>query len=119
MRSKLKGFNQRVIELQCSFGDPEHDITEVTSPAGEEEFQDLLDELYEMRNTLLVLRLLHFNEKVPNIKLNIKGREKQLFKPVLRVFQNTQVLSELLPVVSRYVAQKREANYRYITCILV
>ena len=115
---KAKGFNQRVLELQCSFGDPEYDITEVTSPAGEEDFQYLLDELNEMRNTLLMVRLLHFNEKIPDIKLNIKGREKQLFKPVLRVFQNTQVLNDLLPVVSRYVAQKREANYSTLYAFL-
>jgi hypothetical protein len=31
---KAKGFNQRVLKLQCSFGNPEYDITEVTSPAG-------------------------------------------------------------------------------------
>jgi hypothetical protein len=115
---KAKGFNQRVLELQCSFGDPRYDITEVTSPAGEEDFQYLLDELNEMRNTLLIVRLLHFNEKIPDIKLNIKGREKQLFKPVLRVFQNTDVLNDLLPVVSRYVAQKREANYSTLYAFL-
>jgi hypothetical protein len=115
---KAKGFNQRVIELQCSFGDPQEDIVEVVNPAGEEEFQDLLDELNEMRNLLLAVRLLHFNEKIPDIKLNIKGREKQLFKPVLRVFQNTRTLSELLPVVSNYVAQKREANYSTLHAFL-
>ena len=60
------------------------------------EFQDLLDELNEMRNTLLIVRLLHFNEKIHDIKLNIKGREKQLFKPVLRVFQNTEVLNDFV-----------------------
>ena len=114
---KAKGFNQRVIELQCSSGDPEKDIAEVTNPAGEEEFQHLLDELNEMRNLLLVCRLLHFNEKIPDIKLNIKGREKQLFKPVLRIFQNTHALKELLPVISNYVVQKREANYTYFACI--
>jgi hypothetical protein len=115
---KAKGFNQRVLELQCSFGDPKHDITEVTSPAGEEGFQHLLDELNEMRNLLLVVRLLHFNEKIPDIKLNIKGREKQLFKPVLRIFQNTKTLADLLPVVSNYVVQKREANYSTLHAFL-
>jgi hypothetical protein len=115
---KAKGFNQRLLELQCSFGDPEYDITEVTSPAGEEGFQHLLDELNEMRNTLLIVRLIIFNIKIPDIKLNIKGREKQLFKPVLRVFQNTEVLNGLLPVVSRYVAQKREANYSTLYAFL-
>jgi hypothetical protein len=57
---KAKGFNQRVLELQCSFGDPEYDIVEVVNPAGENEFQELLNELNEMRNLLLACRLLHF-----------------------------------------------------------
>jgi hypothetical protein len=107
---KAKGFNQRVIELQCSSGNPQHDIAEVTDETGAEEFQQLRDELNEMRNTLLLVRLLHFHQVIPDIKLNIKGREKQLFKPVLRLFQKTETLAELLPVISNYVIQKREAN---------
>ena len=56
----------------------------------------------------------------------LKGREKQLFKPIIRVFQNTETLKELLPVISNYVTQKRDANdatfnaflYRTITDII-
>lgn len=107
---KAKGFNQRVLEMQCYYGDPEQDIAEVANPAGAEEFQSLLDELDETRNLLLAYRLLHFHEKIPDVKLNIKGREKQLFKPIIRVFQHTETLKELLPVISNYVTQKREAN---------
>jgi hypothetical protein len=59
---------------------------------------------------LLIYRLLHFKEKIPNIKLNIQNREKQLFKPVLRVFQNTQAFDELRPVISKYISQRRESN---------
>lgn len=105
-----KGFNQRTIELPCVYGFPAYDILEVENPAGEEEYEQLLQELHTMRNALLVYRLLHFQDKIPNIKLNIQNREKQLFKPVLRVFQNTQTLNELLPVISKYVNQKRESN---------
>jgi hypothetical protein len=123
---KAKGFNQRVLEMQCYYGSPEYDIAEVINPAGAEEFQFLLDELEEIRNLMLAYRLLHFHEKIPDIKLNIKGREKQLFKPVIRVFQNTETLKELLPVISNYVTQKREANdatfnaflYRTITDVI-
>jgi hypothetical protein len=79
---RAKGFNQRVLEMQCYYGDPEQDISEVVNPAGAEEFQYLLDELEETRNLLLAYRLLHFHEAIPDIKINIKGREKQLFKPV-------------------------------------
>ena len=40
-----KGFNQRTIELPCVYGFPQYDISEVINPAGEEEYQELLDEL--------------------------------------------------------------------------
>jgi hypothetical protein len=92
------------------YGFPKYDISEVINPAGEQEYEELLDELNDMRNTLLIFRLLHYNEKLPDIKLNIHNREKQLFKPILRVFQKTETLTVLLPVISKYVSQKRENN---------
>jgi hypothetical protein len=36
---RAKGFNQRVLEMQCYYGDPEQDIAEIANPAGAEEFQ--------------------------------------------------------------------------------
>jgi hypothetical protein len=51
-------------------------------------------------------------------KLNIQNREKQLFKPVLRVFQNTQTLDELLPVISKYISQRRQSNANTIHAFL-
>jgi hypothetical protein len=108
---KAKGFNQRIIELYCAPGFPQYDISEVINPAGEEEHQNLLTKLLETRKNLLIYKLLHFHDKIPDIKLNIENREKQLFKPIVRIFQNSkEVLDELLPVISNYVSQKRESN---------
>src|SRR5918993_803016 len=108
---KAKGFNQRIIELHCSPGFPQYDISEVINPAGEEEHHTLLTELLETRKNLLIYKLLHFHDKIPDIQLNIDNREKQLFKPIVRIFQNSKdVLDELLPVISNYVSQKRESN---------
>jgi hypothetical protein len=107
---KAQGFNQRIIEIFCTFGIPQYDISEVVNPAGETEFQELLDELNEVRNILLMYRLQHYSDPIPNINLNLVNREKQLFKPVIRVFQKTQTLTELLPVISKYVSDKRQKN---------
>ncbi|MGB7954970.1 MAG: hypothetical protein WCF23_13405 [Candidatus Nitrosopolaris sp.] len=49
-------------------------------------------------------------KKIPDIKVNLSAREKQLFKPVIRVFQNTNTIDGLLPVISRYVGKRRESN---------
>ncbi len=64
----------------------------------------------ETRNSLLIYRLQHYGEQLPDIKTNLQNREKQLFKLLLRIFHNTSVIGEILPVISKYVSQKREAN---------
>lgn len=107
---KAKGFNQRIIELYCVYGVPPYDISEVINPAGEKVYQALVDELEETRNELLIYRLMHYHDSLPDIKLFLQNREKQLFKPLLRVFQNTETLKELLPIVSNYVGKKRQSN---------
>lgn len=107
---KAKGFKDRIVELKCTYGFPQYDISEVANPAGVDDFQEQLNELNDLRNRLLIFRLLHYNDKIEDLKLNIANREKQLFKPILRVFQNTRTLKDLLPVISNYVNQRRDNN---------
>ena len=73
---KAKGFKERVLEIHCTYGFPDHDITEVVNPAGEEKFQTLLDELNQVRNMLLIYRLLHYRDIYPDIKINLAKSEK-------------------------------------------
>jgi hypothetical protein len=110
-RQKAKGFNQRIVEIHCFSGNPPHDISEIVNPSGDQESQDLLDELLDFRNTLLIHKLLHLHEPIPDVKgLNIHNREKQLFKPLIRLFQKAECLDELLDVISEYLSQRRAAN---------
>jgi hypothetical protein len=107
---KAKGLKQRLVEIKCPSGIPQWDISEVANPAFADEFVKQLDELKGLRNTLLAYRLVHFNDKIPDIKLNIANREKQLFKPLLRVFQATKTQPDLLKVVSHFVRERRGRN---------
>jgi len=110
-RQKAKGFIQRIVEIHCFSGNPPHDISEVVNPAGDHESQELLDELLDFRNVLLIHKMLHLHEPLPDVKdLNIHNREKQLFKPLIRLFQNADCLSELLDVISEYISQRRAEN---------
>lgn len=115
---KAKGFNQRAVELQCTYGIPKYDISEVINPAGDDIDQKLLDELNNTRNSLLIFRLLHHHDKIPNIKVNLQNREKQLFKPLLQVFQGTETLKTLMPIVSIFVGEKRQARSHTLTAFL-
>jgi hypothetical protein len=105
---EAKGFMQRTIVLKCLPGFPKYDISEITDPAGDDEYQDLLQELNDLRNLLFCYRLVHFKDKIPNIRLNIYNREKQLFKPLLRIFQGTRTFDILKPVISKYINERRE-----------
>jgi hypothetical protein len=58
----------------------------------------------------LKYRLLHYNDPIPDIEIDLQNREKQLFKPLLRVFQNTETFNELLPVISQFVGNKRKTT---------
>ena len=70
-----RGFLQRIIDLQCTYGFPEYDILEVENPANTTKFAELLEELEETRNLLLTYRMIHYNEMIPDIPLNIINRE--------------------------------------------
>jgi hypothetical protein len=108
---KAKGFNQRIIELQCTTGFPDYNVKEVNSPAGDETYQNLLEELEHARKILLMYRLLHYHDGLPNIPTNLKGREKELFQPIVRLFQGTgSALVELKTVVDHFISNRRESN---------
>ena len=124
---KAKGFRQRCITFKCTYGSPRCDIAEVIEPGGDKKLQALLNALSRLRNMLLIHRLLHYYDEMPNVELNIKDREKQLFKPIFRVFQKSRkALKELKLGINKYLSdyRKRRANtfhaalYRVVTDLI-
>lgn len=105
---KGKGFNERTFYLQCNPGLPKHDILEVINHDNEPELKALYDELVDTRKLLLIYRMLHYNETIHQVKLTIKNREKQLTESVIRLFQKTEALKEILPTLQNLLAQKRD-----------
>ena len=57
---EARGFMQRTIVIICLPGFPKYDISEVTDPAGDNEYEDLLNELNDLRNLLLLLQVVTF-----------------------------------------------------------
>jgi len=105
-----KGFMDRTIPLPCTYGFPKFDIIEVSNPMGEQKFIEQLQELEKVRNLLLAYRLVRHDIKFPDIPLNITGREKQLFKPTLRIFNGYETQKDLEAVISHYINERRAAN---------
>lgn len=106
--TKARGYMERIFVLPCSTGNPQYDITEIINPAGDNRQTELLEELNDMRKLLLVFRLVNQNAPIPDIKLNIKNRDKQLCKPLLRLFQDSKYFSEIASTLSKLLAEKRQ-----------
>jgi hypothetical protein len=102
-----KGLNERIFYIECQEADPQYDLTEVLNPAGEQEYEGLLAELEDMHKTLLMYRLIHHTDKYPNIDVAVKNREKQLIKPLVRLFQGTESLKEIAKALGDIIAKRR------------
>lgn len=85
-----KGIMDRTFTLAVYVGNPKHDIKEILNPTdtGGEEQKELLKEITDFRNELFAFRILHFKDKIRNIDIGIKGRNKELVKPCLQLFSN-------------------------------
>ncbi|MGD1837556.1 MAG: hypothetical protein ACPKPY_05810 [Nitrososphaeraceae archaeon] len=83
------------------------------------QLKKLNDDLIDLRKLLLIFRLLHHNDSIPNVTLNIKNRYKQLTKPLIRLFQKTESLDIIIKPLSKYVIEKNEEkiNSRFWTFI--
>jgi hypothetical protein len=114
-----KGFLERVIQLKTVSGDPEFDISEVVNDAGDEQFKKLHDELMNTRKLLLMYRLLHHNDTIPNVELNIKNRYKQLTKPLIRLFQNSESRDKIINSLSKYIIEKNEEKINSLDSALL
>jgi hypothetical protein len=88
----------RSLIFNCYKGVPRYDIKEVLNPTntGGIENKRLLNELKEFRNLLLIYRLIHFKDDIPDIDIGIIGRDKELVKPTLQLFQDTKSKTELI-----------------------
>jgi hypothetical protein len=102
-----KGFNERTFYLECQEGDPQYDLSEVVSPAGAENLEALRQEIEDTRKLLLAFRLVRRTDSFPNIDIAVRNREKQLTKPVIRLFQNSECLKDVSKALGEMIAIRR------------
>jgi len=109
--SLAKGLLDRSFELQCITGNPQYNIKEVFDNANEEKHTKLRSELQKTRKLMLAYRMLHYEDTIPDVKLNIINREAELTKPLIRLFRKSpKVLEELLPALSTLLNAKRKVK---------
>lgn len=104
---KAKGFNERLLVINCSPGNPQYDISEILNDSGDPKYRKLHNELVDLRKLLLMFRILNHDKAIPDIQISLRNREKQLCKPILRLFQEASCLNEISRALSKFLLEKK------------
>ncbi|MGA7898592.1 MAG: hypothetical protein WCA39_06975 [Nitrososphaeraceae archaeon] len=109
---KIKGIVERSFVFRFIVGDVEYNIKDVIKYAGDPKFKPLHDELIDLRKLLFAYRMIHYNDVIPDLCLNIKHRSAELTKPVLRLFSSRNdapmALEEIRRALSKIISERNE-----------
>lgn len=105
-----KGVLDRTFHITCYKGNPKRDIKEVLNPTntGGPLHQRWLEELNDLRKLLFAYRLVHFSDPIPDIDIGIIGRDKELAKPTLQLFNGYKTQSVLVPTIQKLLDAKNK-----------
>jgi hypothetical protein len=103
---KAKGLLDRTLLIHAFPGDTNFDIKEVKNPNGDPELEKALSELFDFRKLMLVYRLIHFKDPIPDIDVGVKRRNKELCKPYIRLFYGSQAQSEVEETFQTFLETK-------------
>jgi len=84
---QVKGFNERFLFVSMVEGFPEKEWTDIT--------KEDLERLRKLRNMLLKWRMLTRKWELPNVEVSMKGRVKELWKPILQITHDLTVYDTL------------------------
>lgn len=97
---QVKGFRERFIEIPMVEGYPEKEWADIT--------EEDLERLHDLRNMLLKWRMLSREWHLPNPELLMKGRLKELWKPILQITHDLSIYQTLANFVEE---QRNERLY--------
>ena len=104
-----KGLIDRMFVIKAIKGKPEYDIKEVLHPGNRDKaLEKQHDDLRNLRKLLLVYRLIHFEDSIVNRGVGLEGRDKELCKPLLQLFHDTEVYSEVKSALMTFLDKKNK-----------
>ena len=117
-QSDARGVLDRTFVFTSYKGKPQYDIKEVLNPAGDRKRQELLDQLTDFRKLMLIYRLIHFKDAIPDIDIGIDGRDKELCKPTIQLFYNTDARKEIEAALQKFLVTKNQRKENAIEAAL-
>lgn len=107
---KAAGLLTRCFRMKTYLGKPELKIDKVVAHGGNPQLEALYKQLMHLRKLLFAYRIIHFNESIPDVKLNIDGRDEELCSPLVRLFKDTDAKAEILNALTEFVVEKQSAK---------
>lgn len=52
--------------------------------------------------------MIHYDDKIPDVQLSIRNRDKQLSKPLIRLFSNTKAIKDIITTLSKFLSEKND-----------
>ncbi|MGC2575451.1 MAG: hypothetical protein WA364_28420, partial [Candidatus Nitrosopolaris sp.] len=89
-------------------GRPKYDIKETLEPQGNPVRQKRLEALNDFRKLMIIYRLLHFDESIPDVDVGLEGREKELSKPIIQLFYGTKAQKEVEATLQTFLDSRNE-----------
>ena len=117
---EAKGVYDRTFSSTAYPGDPKFDIKETLNPQGNAACQSRLDQLRAFRKLLLIYRLVHFKDQVPDIDTGLKRRNRELCKPILQLFHDSRVetQTEIKSMLEHFLSVKKHRKQNTIEVAL-
>lgn len=100
--AQVKGFRERFIEIPMVEGFPQKEWTDLT--------REDVERIHNLRNMLLKCRMLTRTWELPQLDLPIKGRLKELWKPILQTASGLPVYDTLFRFVDDQRAERLNAR---------
>jgi hypothetical protein len=109
---KIKGILDRSFIYRFIVGDVEYNIKDVIKYAGESKFKPLHDELIDLRKLLFAFRMVHYDDTISDVSLNVKHRSAELTKPLLRLLSSQSdapiALEEVRVALSKFISERND-----------
>jgi len=105
---ELEGFADRCFKFTAFRGNPKFDIKETLEPQGNKARQERLDTLTDFRKLMLVYRMMHYKDEIPDINVGFSGRDKELIKPLIQLFYGSKVQEEIEETLQVFLDARNE-----------
>jgi hypothetical protein len=109
--SRAKGVLDRTFIISNFKAKPELDIKEIKNAEDSQQLK-IKQQLDFLRKTLMIYRLVHFNDEVKDIETGLEGRDKELSKPILQLFYGAECFQNIQAALEKLLDEKhdRKAN---------